>query len=123
MQVEIKHLDVASVVKICFVIYAILGIVVGLVYVIFAMIFSSFLDATGAFEATSVLRIAATGFGILLVPLFALLYGIIGAIGGFIFAVVYNLASKALGGIRLTLEGRGTESQVAGLSNQAEVRL
>jgi uncharacterized membrane protein YagU involved in acid resistance len=126
MHIEIKRFDIASVVKIFFVIYAILGMVIGLVYVLVALVFSSVLDFAGAFEGTTLLRVAATGVGILLVPLFALLYGLVGALAGLVGSVVYNLVSKALGGVKLTLEADGvdgTNGPAAGLSNQAEMRL
>ena len=123
MHVEIKRLDVASVVRICFVMYAILGVVVGLVYVVFALLFSSFMDLTGAFEDSPLFRVAATGVGMLLVPLFALIYGLIGALAGLIGGVVYNLVAKALGGVKLTMEVGGTQAGAVGLTNQAEMRL
>jgi hypothetical protein len=126
MHVEIKHVDITSVVKVCFVIYAILGMVIGLVYVLIALIFTSLLDFGSAFEGSGLLRIAATGIGILLVPLFALFYGLIGALAGLIGAAVYNLVAKALGGVKLTLEADlrgGTDASPAGLNNQAEMRL
>jgi hypothetical protein len=123
MRVEIKRIDVASLVKICFVIYAILGMIVGFVYVVFALVFSSFLDLAGASEGTALLKVAATGAGILLVPLFALFYGIFGSLAGLVGAVVYNLVSKALGGLRLTLEAEGTEAAAPGSINQVDMRL
>ena len=123
MRVEIKRVDVGSLVKICFVVYAILGLIVGLVYVIVALAASSLLDLAGATEGTALLRIAATGAGILLVPLFALFYGIVGALAGLIGGVVYNLVSKALGGLRLSLEVEGTNAADPGSINQAEMRL
>jgi hypothetical protein len=123
MRVEIKRVDVGSLVKICFVVYAILGLIAGLVYVIFALAASSLLDLAGATESTALLRIAATGAGILLVPLFALFYGIVGALVGLVGAVVYNLVSKALGGLRLSLEVEGTNAADPGSINQAEMRL
>jgi hypothetical protein len=126
MHIEIKRFDVVSVVKILFVIYAILGMVIGLVYVLIALVFSSVLDFSSAFEGAPLLRVAATGIGILLVPLFALFYGVIGALAGLVGTAVYNLVSKALGGVKLTLEADGiggTDGPAAGLSNQAEMRL
>ena len=123
MKVELKHIDLASMVKVCFVIYAIVGIFVGLLYLVFALVFGSLLDYTNAFGGTSFLRVAAAGFGVLLVPLFALLYGCIGALGGLVVAVVYNLACKTLGGVKLTFEAPGTGSVSSGLSDQAEMRL
>jgi len=123
MRIEIRRFDVASVAKICFVLYAILGMLIGLVYVLIALVFSSVLDFASALEGTALLRVAATGVGILLVPLFALFYGVIGGLAGLVGAVVYNLVSKAIGGVKLTLETEGTNGPATGLNNQAEMRL
>jgi hypothetical protein len=123
MQYEIKRFDVASVVKISFVICAILGIVIGLVYVFIALAIGSLAAYGEVLGENPLLRIAATGFGILLVPVFALFYGCIGAMAGLIFALVYNLIAKALGGVKLTLQGEGTETPVGGSIDQSEMRL
>ncbi|HVP57224.1 MAG TPA: DUF3566 domain-containing protein [bacterium] len=117
MRVQIKRFDITSVVKISFVIYAILGMVVGLIYVLVAVLFGSLLDLSDAFQGTELFRIAATGIGILLVPLFGVLYGVIGALGGLLGAAVYNLISKALGGVKLDLEMEGTEGSPPGLNS------
>jgi ABC-type multidrug transport system fused ATPase/permease subunit len=122
MQVEIKHLDIVSVLKVCFVLYAILGIVVGLIYVFAALILGSFLDYGDVLGEGGLLRIAATGFGILLIPLLALVYGCLGALGGLIFALIYNLISKALGGIKVSLTGETAETATGGAGG-TEVRL
>jgi hypothetical protein len=105
MEVEIKHLDVGSVVKIAFVLYAILGLIIGIVYLIVAVVFSGFLDLGYGARDSWLLRTAATGFGILLVPLLALLYGFLGAIGGLIFSLLYNVISRTVGGVRVGLKG------------------
>jgi hypothetical protein len=134
VQVEIEHLDVASVVKISFLIYAVMGIVVGVVYVLVVLVVGGIvgdevLGGGGAFG------LAATGLGLLLVPVLALVYGLIGAIGGVIFSVVYNVLAKAIGGIRITLKdevaGHGIAQGMAqaaprgagGVEGQTEVRL
>jgi len=105
MQVEIKQVDVISITKICFVLYAILGLVIGVIYVFMALLLGSFLDYAVAQEDIGLLRVAATGFGFLLVPLLALFYGCVGAIGGLFFGLFYNVISKAIGGIRLVASG------------------
>jgi hypothetical protein len=105
MQVEIKQVDVISITKILFVLYAILGLIIGVIYVFMALMLGSFLDYASAEEDLGLLRIAASGFGLLLVPLLALFYGCIGAIGGLLFGLFYNVISKAIGGIRLVVSG------------------
>jgi ABC-type multidrug transport system fused ATPase/permease subunit len=105
MQVEIKHVDILSITKICFVLYAILGLIIGVIYVFIALVLGSFLDYASAQGDLGLFRVAATGFGFLLVPLLALFYGCVGAIGGLFFGLFYNVISKAIGGIRVVASG------------------
>ena len=105
MQVEIKHVDIVSVTKICFVLYAILGLIIGVIYVFMALLLGGLLDYASAQEDMGLLRVAATGFGFLLVPLLALFYGCVGAVGGLLFGLFYNVVSKAIGGIRVVASG------------------
>jgi hypothetical protein len=103
MQVEIKQLDIVSVVKVCFVIYAVIGIIVGLVFFIVTAFTGAIMGQHPEFGPGGLSRIAVSGLGILLVPLFAVMYGCIGAVAGLIVSLVYNIISKVFGGIRLTL--------------------
>jgi hypothetical protein len=105
MEIEIKHVDVASVTKICFVLYSILGLIIGVMYVFMALVLGSALNYASGQNDLGLLRVAATGFGFLLVPLLALFYGCVGAIAGLLFGLFYNLISKAIGGVRLVVSG------------------
>jgi len=105
MKIEIKHVDVASIAKICFVLYSILGLIIGVMYVFMALVLGGALNYASAQDDLGLLRVAATGFGFLLVPLLALFYGCIGAIAGLLFGLFYNLVSKAIGGVRLVVSG------------------
>jgi hypothetical protein len=81
-----------------------------------ALVLGSVLDYASAQEDLGLLRVAATGFGFLLVPLFAFFYGCMGAIAGLIFGLFYNLVSRAIGGVKLTVSGDGVVS--AGTSTE-----
>ena len=105
MQIEIRHVDVLSITKICFVLYSILGLIIGVIYVFMALVLGSFLNYASAQEDLGLFRVAATGLGFLLVPLLALFYGCIGAVAGLLFGVFYNLVSKAIGGVKLVASG------------------
>ena len=123
MQVEIKRLDIVSVVKVCFVLYAVIGVIAGLVYAIVALVLGSFLDHSQVFEGSRLMPLAATGLGILMIPLLALIYGCLGALGGLIFAVVYNLISRAVGGVKVSLWGEVAGPGSSVQPNEQEVRL
>ena len=102
MQVEIRQVDVISITKISFILYSILGLIIGVVYVFVALMLGSFLDYAGQ-EEMGLMKVAATGLGVLLIPLLALLYGCIGAIGGLLFGLFYNLVARGVGGIGMTV--------------------
>jgi hypothetical protein len=105
MEVEIRGLNVGSVVKVAFVIYAVVGLLAGIVYLIAAVVFSGLFDHGFGAGGTWIGRTAAAGLGILMIPLLALLYGFIGALGGLIFALLYNVICRAIGGVKVRLSG------------------
>jgi hypothetical protein len=130
VQVEIEHLDVSSVVKISFLIYAVMGVVVGVVYVFIVLLVGGIVGDE-ALGGSGVFGLAATGLGLLLVPILALVYGLIGAIGGVILAVVYNILARTIGGVKIALKGevaglgavQATAQRLGGVEGQTEVRL
>jgi hypothetical protein len=105
MEVEIKHLDVGSVVKVAFVLYLVVGIVAGVVYLIVTLILGGFLDYGYGPHQAWMGRTIATGVGLLMIPFLALLYGCFGAIGGLIFGLLYNAIAKTIGGVKIRLKG------------------
>jgi hypothetical protein len=118
---EIKSFDVGSVVKIAFIIYAALGLIVGVVYVIVAFALAGLMEYAGGLGDTGVMRLAATGLGIFLIPVVALLYGCAGALAGLVVALIYNLVAKAVGGVRMTVDDHRLSSGSGSATN--EVRL
>ena len=105
MDVEIKGLDIGSVVKVAFVLYVVIGIVVGVVYLIVSLIVGGLMSYGYGPQEAWLGRTISTGVGVLMIPLIALLYGVFGAIGGLIFAVLYNLIARTVGGVKIRLKG------------------
>jgi hypothetical protein len=101
--VRIKRVDVVSLFKVAFVLYAILGLIAGVFYgIVFAILgqFGGLLEEAG---------IPGLGFltgaiGILAAPVLAVLYGFFGSVVVAIGAVFYNLAARWVGGIALDLD-------------------
>jgi hypothetical protein len=124
MKVEIKRLDLVSVIKVCFVMYAILGILVGFIFFLGTLVTGAFMGHSPELGYGGFSRMAATGFGVLLIPVFALIYGCIGAFVGLIVSLVYNIVTKVIGGIRLTLEAETPpEGPALAADKGMEVRL
>ena len=96
---RITHIAPLSVAKVAFILYGLLGLVIG---VIFA--FASLLGATlGAVSGDHSAFFGAI-FGVGAVVLMPLLYGGFGAIGALIAAAIYNVVAGMVGGIELTIE-------------------
>lgn len=76
------------------------GKVLGILYMLLALIFVPFIVLAAAFGPDAQSAAAAIGMG---VGMF-LMYAIIGFIGGIIGAVIYNLVASSVGGLRFDFE-------------------
>jgi hypothetical protein len=123
VKAEIKHIDILTAVKICFFIYALIGLVGGLIMMFFTIAASGFADYGPGMGYWGMARWARAGIGVLMVPLFAIVYGCLGAIGALIVTLVYNVTANLIGGIKVTLRAEGTESGIHQGSSETEVRL
>lgn len=98
LNARLKRIDVGSLFKMAFVLYGVLGLIVGMFYAfIFAVMGSvgSFLEEEG---------IPHLGFlggvlGIIAIPVLAVLYGVIGGVVAAICGALYNLVARWMGGI------------------------
>jgi len=95
----LKSVGVLSAAKIVGLMYAILGLVMGLFFAaVFSMIPMS--DAANPEMPTWLAPMFGTG-AILIMPIF---YGCMGFVGGAIAAVIYNALARMMGGLELKLE-------------------
>jgi hypothetical protein len=104
MQYEIKRLDLLSVFKISFLIYLVIGFLIGIFYSLILTqmmaMFSSFMDDQ-AFQGIAKL----TGPGLIFLALFlAIFIAVMWSILTVIAAAIYNLLSGAVGGIKVELQ-------------------
>ena len=104
MQYEIKRLDLLSVFKISFLIYLVLGFVIGIFYALILTqmlaVFSSFMNDQ-AFQGIAKL----TGPGLIFMALvLAVFMAVLWSILTVIAAAIYNLLSGAVGGIKVELQ-------------------
>ncbi len=99
----LKRFPLWPVIKMAFVVFIIIGIVIGVFYAMmlsmWGALMSSFADA-GFGEQFGMLR----GLGFVLIPVVAILYAVFGTIVVAIWTVVYNLIAAVVGGIELVLE-------------------
>ena len=106
---EIKRIELWTLFKVAFFVYAAIGLVMGMIYGFFMLvggIFGSFLDD----------EMAGLGFlggviGLFLIPFLAVLYGAIGSVFITVLGWVYNVSAGLIGGVRLTVDVDDTQAQ------------
>jgi hypothetical protein len=97
--IEIKRIDLWTLFRLAFFIYAAIGLIVGLFYAFILMVAGSFGEAF-ADESIPGVGLITGVFGFMLMPVFALIYGAMGAVVVTIGGAIFNLVSRLGGGIR-----------------------
>jgi hypothetical protein len=100
---RIRRVDVWSLFKVAFVLYAILGLIAGLFY---GFVFAILGQIGGLLEEEGIpgLGFLSGALGVLAAPVLAVLYGVFGSVVVAIGGVFYNLAARWVGGVGLDLE-------------------
>ena len=88
-----------SVAKVAFVLYAIIGLIIGAIIACASLLGATF----GAHQGDGSALFGAL-FGMGAVIFMPILYGFFGALGALISSAVYNLVAGVVGGIELTVE-------------------
>ena len=93
----IKHVGPLSVGKICFALYALIGLLTGLFFASFGFLLAN--AAASNPDNNYLYAILGRFMGLSAIVLFPVVYGVIGFVGGVIFAAFYNAAARIMGGI------------------------
>ena len=105
-EMTIRRFSVFSVAKIQgflgFVIGLLIGVVYGLVFMIFGAAISSLAPQA---DSQAMGGVGAIVIGLIIMIAVPVFYGILGFMGGAIGALVYNLAAGVVGGLKFELEG------------------
>jgi hypothetical protein len=122
MTYEIKKIDVWSVVKIAFILYAILGLIIGLFYAVILTMLGGIISQLGELggEFGQMTGFFTGAVGIVMAFFMALFYAVIGAIFTAIFVWLYNILAKLTGGIRFNLEGEKIAAVAVAPAEQSE---
>ena len=101
--VRIKRVDVWSLFKVAFVLYAVLGLIAGLFY---GFVFAVLGQIGGLLDEEGIpgLGVLSGVLGVLAAPVLAVLYGVFGSVVVAIGGVLYNLAARWVGGLSLDLD-------------------
>ncbi len=102
--VVLKSVGVLSCARVLGILYALLGLLIGLPIAFFSLIGA--VASTGSAQSGSGGLIFGTLFGVGAVIFLHIFYGIIGFVGGLVSAFLYNLIACLVGGIELEVEQR-----------------
>ena len=102
-RLEIRRIELFSLFKVAFYIYAVIGLLIGLIYVFFLLVAGGL---QSAFLGDEFPRFGVVGgvIGILAIPFIAVIYGAVGSVFVTIGGLVFNLICGAVGGLRFDTE-------------------
>ena len=111
--IEVRRIDLWTLFKVSFFVYALLGLIGGFFYLFFMMLASSIGSAIIEEEFPS-FGLLGGAVGIIMMPVFGFLYGAIGSVTTTICGAIINLIMKASGGVKFDVD----VLPVAGLMQQ-----
>jgi len=103
---ELKKIPLWPVVKLTFIIFLVIGILIALIYSIVLSGISYMAGTLGdpaLREGFPMIR----NFGFVMIPIVAITYAVLGTIGIIVWVLIYNLLATIVGGVELTLEPKG----------------
>lgn len=105
-EMTVKRVGILSVAKIQSLLMFVIGLIIGVVYGLIFIIFGAALTALAPNGQNQAIGgVSTVVIGVMMMIAFPLLYALIGFIGGAIGAGIYNIAASFVGGIKLELEG------------------
>ena len=109
-EMTIKRFGVWSVAKMYGLLLFIVGLIIGVIYGLFIMIFGAAMSAFAPNSSDATVGgVSSVVVGLLVMIGVPLMYGIMGIISGAIGALIYNAASGIVGGVKFELEGAHQE--------------
>ena len=112
-RIEFKKIELWSLFKIAFFLYALIGLIVGLFYAVFMLIAGGLEMAFLEEEDFAGFGLIGGIFGIILAPFFAVLYGAMGAVFITIGGWIYNVVAGIGGGLKFETEAEMAEQAPA----------
>lgn len=100
----VKSIGILSAAKLYGALLAIIGLIIGVIYGLFIILFGAAMLSIGRDETTGA-GVGSIIAGLAVMVIAPILYGVIGFIGGIFAALIYNILAKIVGGLELDLEG------------------
>jgi hypothetical protein len=97
---ELRRIDIGSLFKLAFVLYAVLGLVAGLMIALVFMMMGS-LGSLISDEGLPGFGMLTGVAGMAMIPVMSMIYGIMGSIVVTIVGLLYNLAAGRVGGVKI----------------------
>lgn len=105
-EMTIRRFGVLSVAKIYGLLTFVIGLIIGVIYGLFLILFGAAMSAIAPSGDSALAGgVSTVVLGVAMMIGFPIMYGIMGFVGGAISAVIYNIASGVIGGIKFELEG------------------
>ena len=96
---RLTYISPLSVAKVAFVLYGLIGLIIGCCVALASLLGAGFGAASGDRSA-----IFGAIFGVGAIVFLPLLYGFFGALGGLISSAIYNVVAGMVGGIEIKIE-------------------
>lgn len=107
---RIDRISIASTVRVGTIVAAAIGLVIGIIWAFFALFFSAGIAAMTGSQLPN-----AGALLVVFVPVMVMMfYTIMGAIGSFLFALLYNLTAGLFGGIDVVMTDNRPEEKQEG---------
>jgi hypothetical protein len=119
MVYEIRRINIWSVMKIAFVIFAILGLIIGIFYFIFFLFMGQVMEMATPGEFGGMTGAFGGLLGFFGIFFLAIFYAVFGSLMTALFAGIYNLMARGFGGIEVHLEARDPGVEPARSSSPA----
>ena len=97
----LKRVGPGSAFKVGLVIYAFLGLLLGICMAFFSMVAGSLTGMMGPDATTAKMMGFGMGFGAIII--FPIMYGIVGGVGAALGALIYNLVAGWVGGLEVEI--------------------
>src|SRR5262245_7168896 len=101
---RLNKVGVGSAAKISGAMYAVIGLIFGGIFAIFALVGAGF-AGMAAEQGEAIPAFMGPLFGVGAIVLFPLFYGVMGLVTGAIGAAIYNLLARTVGGLEIELAG------------------
>ena len=104
-EMTIKRFGVWSVAKMHGILWFIFGLIIGVIYGLFFIIFGAAMSSFTPEREAAAAGMSSVVAGVVFMVVIPVFYGVLGLIGGAIGALVYNALAGIIGGIKFELEG------------------